>query len=122
MVQDHDGTALAQLRRGVAEPCTLALLEHGERYGFELARALARAGIIAGEGTMYPLLARLREAGWVETAWKPSAEGPPRRYYRLTPAGRRALDRFRDEWPAFRDAVDRMLVTPPPPRGEDHGS
>lgn len=121
MIEGQTGGGLAQLRRGVAEACTLAFLRDGERYGFDLARTLAQAGLIAGEGTIYPLLARLRRAGWVETLWRESDEGPPRRYYRLTPAGRRALARFQAEWHAFRDAVDRILAQPPPGKGEDHG-
>ena len=72
---------LTQVRRGVAEHCVLALLTKGERYGFELARELgARGQIIASEGTLYPLLARLRRNGLVETSWRESnarAATPP---------------------------------------------
>lgn len=109
MVDDSDGTGLVQLRRGAAEHCVLALLQREEAYGFDLARTLAEAGLIAGEGTMYPLLARLRRAGLVETTWRPSAEGPPRRYYRVTEAGRVALERFAAEWVRFRATVDQMI-------------
>lgn len=101
---------LTQLRRGVAEQCVLALLRSGQRYGFDLAQQLAgHVGIVAGEGTVYPLLARLRRRGLVDTAWQESPQGPPRRYYHLTSAGRAEVDAFTFEWKSFRDAVDAIL-------------
>ena len=101
---------LAQVRRGVAEQCVLALLTRGEMYGFELSRELgARGRIIASEGTLYPLLARLRRNGFVETSWRESNAGPPRRYYRLTRDGELALASFKKQWRGFRDAVDEIL-------------
>jgi PadR family transcriptional regulator, regulatory protein PadR len=101
---------LAQVRRGVAEHCVLALLTTGEKYGFELARELGAKGrIIASEGTLYPLLARLRRNGLVQTSWRESTAGPPRRYYRLTRDGELALASFREQWQFFRDAVDEIL-------------
>ena len=90
----------------------LALLGTGPRYGVELVRDLAAdRALTASEGTLYPLLSRLRRSGWVETTWQESPVGPPRRYYTLTPDGERALHRFRLEWVAFRDAVDRVMGT-----------
>lgn len=102
---------MSQLRRGTLPYCVLALLRDGERYGFELVRALGEVdGMVASEGTIYPLLSRLRREGLVETTWRESHSGPPRRYYRLTDAGRRALDDFTDDWARFRDAVDHLLA------------
>jgi len=66
-------------------------------------------GLIAGEGMIYPLLARLRLNGLVQATWKESAQGPPRRYYRLTEAGDIALTGFVDRWKLFRDAAGRIL-------------
>jgi PadR family transcriptional regulator len=110
MVPGEDVTWLPQVRRGVAEHCVLALLGTGEKYGFELARELGTRGqIIASEGTLYPLLARLRRNGLVETSWQESNAGPPRRYYRLTSDGELALATFRKQWRTFRDAVDEIL-------------
>ena len=97
MEPGEDINWLAQVRRGVAEHCVLALLTKGERYGFELARELgARGQIIASEGTLYPLLARLRRNGLVETSWQESNTGPPRRYYHLTRDGELALANFKN--------------------------
>jgi PadR family transcriptional regulator PadR len=103
-------TAMSQLRRGVLEFCVLALLRDTERYGFELVRALADAdGLVTTEGTLYPLLGRLRREGVVETTWRESPSGPPRRYYRLTPSGTAVLGAFRVEWTRFRGSVDTLL-------------
>ena len=105
------GDVLAQLRRGVAEFCVLALLRSGESYGFDLARALVGAGgIIAGEGTIYPLLARLRRKHYVRTAWHESLSGPPRRYYQLTGEGEEALRTFTAHWERFRTSVDTLVA------------
>jgi len=102
--------AVSQLRRGTLEYCVLALLQDGERYGFELVRTLSEAdGLLVSEGTIYPLLSRLRRDQLVSTSWQESEAGPPRRYYQLTEAGRRALADFSDEWVQFRDAVDALL-------------
>ena len=110
MVPGDDAVWIAQLRRGSVEHCVLALLSHGERYGFDLARTLADSGgLIGSEGTIYPLLARLRKNGLVESTWQESAEGPPRRYYQLTEAGQLALTAFIDHWKVFRAAVDGIL-------------
>ena len=101
---------LAQMRKGTLQYCVLALLADDERYGFDLVRSLAETdGMVTSEGTIYPLLSRLRRDGLVETTWRESTSGPPRRYYRLTAAGRGALDAFKDEWGRFRDAVDHFV-------------
>ena len=66
---------------------------------------------MSSEGTLYPLLARMRKSGLVTTSWRESTEGPPRRYYALTDSGRLALRAFRLAWQRFRDAVDAALTT-----------
>jgi PadR family transcriptional regulator PadR len=110
MVAGKQDALLAQMRKGTLQYCVLALLFDEERYGFDLVRSLAETdGMVTSEGTIYPLLSRLRRDGLVETTWRESTSGPPRRYYRLTAAGRAALDAFRDEWSRFRDAVDHFV-------------
>src|SRR6059036_561395 len=100
------------MRRGTVQYCVLALLAGEERYGFDLVRALAEVdGMVTSEGTIYPLLARLRRDGLVEPTWRESSAGPPRRYYRLTEAGSAALDGFAREWSRFRTAVDQFIAT-----------
>lgn len=101
---------LANLRRGALEYCILALLRPGPRYGLDIARELTRDGVLmGGEGTLYPLLARLRKSGLVETTWQESTSGPPRRYYALTKDGQAALLTFVSTWRSFSAAVDAVL-------------
>ena len=101
---------ISQLRRGVLEFCVLALLREGERYSFDLVRALGDAdGLVTSEGTLYPLLGRLRREGMVQSTWRESASGPPRRYYRITQDGDAALRVFGQQWTRFRDSVDTLI-------------
>jgi len=89
----------------------LALLRDKERYAFDLVRALSEVdGLVTSEGTLYPLLSRLRRDELVTTFWQESESGPPRRYYRLTHAGASALHAFTQDWVRFRDAVDNLLI------------
>lgn len=105
-----DPVLAAQLRKGVLEYCVLALLAMQERYGFELVRTLGAVdGLVTSEGTIYPLLSRLRKEGHVTTTWRESEEGPPRKYYALTQRGQAVLDGFRVEWRRFRAAVDSLV-------------
>lgn len=107
-VQARD--VVSELRRGVLEHCVLAVVRDEESYGFDIVRTLSRnGGLVTSEGTIYPLLARLRREGLVTTTWRESESGPPRRYYRITPDGRLALELFIAEWSNFRAAVDRVL-------------
>lgn len=109
MVPGDDGI-LTHLRRGALEYCVLAMLAEQELYGLDIARRLTADGVLlASEGTLYPLLARLRKAGLVDTSWQESAEGPPRRYYALTADGTESLAAFKRTWKPFRDAVDTAL-------------
>ncbi|MFJ9467348.1 PadR family transcriptional regulator [Streptomyces caniferus] len=103
--------AASQLRKGVLEYCVLALMRDGARYGVELLRELEETGALAtSQGTVYPLLSRLRRDALVVTTWRESVSGPPRRYYELTEAGHAALAEFTGTWPDFRDTVDRLLT------------
>lgn len=101
---------LSQLRRGALEYCVLGLLAGEERYGFDIARTLgAIDGMVTGQGTLYPLLSRLKKDGHVSATWRESESGPPRKYYAITAEGRRALADFTTQWRRFRDAVDDIL-------------
>jgi PadR family transcriptional regulator PadR len=104
------GNVATQLRRGVLEHCVLAVLARSPEYAFELVRRLSAVdGLVTSEGTIYPLLSRLSRDGLVSTTWQPSETGPPRKYYDLTAAGRRALDAFVAEWSTFTEGVDDLL-------------
>jgi PadR family transcriptional regulator PadR len=102
---------LSQLRRGALEYCVLALLATEERYAFDIVRTLGQVdGMVTAEGTLYPLLSRLKKDGRVTTRWRDSDAGPPRKYYAITDDGRRALAEFAGEWTRFRQAVESLLA------------
>ncbi|MFC5183839.1 PadR family transcriptional regulator [Actinomadura harenae] len=108
---------LTQMRRGALPYCVLALLRDEQRYGVEIVRLLGEVdGMVTSEGTIYPLLSRLRRQGLVETTWRESTAGPPRRYYQLTAAGHQALDAFAGEWERFSGAVEHFIGEGDPKR------
>jgi PadR family transcriptional regulator, regulatory protein PadR len=106
----YDGRR-SQLLRGVLDLCLLAVVEEEPAYGYEMTKRLRARGLsIVGEGSIYPLLGRLERDGLVDTYRAASNGGPPRKYYRLTDDGRRALAAGMSEWRAARDAVDAVLA------------
>jgi len=114
MVPGETRNPLTELRRGVLEHCVLALVRDQESYAFDIVRALAAAGeLMTSEGTIYPLLSRLRRDHLVASTWRESDAGPPRRYYRITADGQHVLDAFAGDWARFRDAVDAVLAIGP---------
>ncbi|MEU4803817.1 PadR family transcriptional regulator [Actinosynnema sp. NPDC023587] len=108
--EGRERNSLTELRRGVVEHCVLALLGREERYAVELVRELGRRGLITSEGTVYPLLSRLRGRGLVETTWREGGSGPPRRYYRLSGDGVTAVERFRREWAVLSESVEGIIA------------
>jgi PadR family transcriptional regulator len=105
------GRRRTQLLRGVLDLCLLAVIEEGPAYGYEMTKRLRARGLaIVGEGSIYPLLGRLERDGLVETYRATSNGGPPRKYYRLSAAGERALSAGVSEWRTARDAVDAVLA------------
>jgi PadR family transcriptional regulator PadR len=101
---------LTELRRGVLGPCVLALLELRPRFGLELVRDLAAAdGLLTSDGTVYPLLNRLRDAGLVISEWQDNPGERARRYYSITEAGRQNLAAFRTDWGQFSATVAGVL-------------
>ncbi|MCU0448250.1 MAG: PadR family transcriptional regulator [Bernardetiaceae bacterium] len=87
-----------QMRKGVLEFCILSIIARGEVYASDMLAELTGARIMVVEGTLYPLLTRLRKAGLVDYKWIESAFGPPRKYYTLTPEGERFLQGLRQTW------------------------
>lgn len=101
---------MTELRRGVLGPCVLALLEVRPRFGLELVRELdAAGGLLTSDGTVYPLLNRLRDAGLVTSQWQDRPGERARRYYFLTDDGRKHLAAFRAEWTEFTATVAGVL-------------
>jgi transcriptional regulator len=100
-----------ELKKGNAELLILALLEDKSRHGYEIGKLIAERseGVLRFHvASLYPLLYRLERRGWVKGEWEP-AGGRRRRYYRLTPAGRKILAEQRSRWRAFSGAVNRIV-------------
>lgn len=100
-----------QLRKGFLELCILNLVAQGEMYGYELIKRLTRIqGLVVTEGTIYPLLSRLRKSGVLATRLQESASGPARKYYRLTGAGEESRNLMNLYWDELGVGV-RQLMT-----------
>lgn len=113
---DELGNWMTQLRKGLLELCIFNLLSRGELYGYDLVKQLSRIpGLVITEGTVYPLLSRLRKGGLLDTRLVESASGPARRYYRLTPEGERVLRLMNHYWRDLAKAVDGCVQG-----GNDH--
>jgi PadR family transcriptional regulator PadR len=100
-----------QLRKGSLELAILASLWSGRLYGLEILRRLEDgSGLTVPEGTVYPLLSRLRDDGLVAGEWVEGEAGHPRKYYRLTPKGRQKALQMRRSWSSFAASLDRLLA------------
>ena len=97
-----------QLKKGALELCVLALLAQRDSYAYEIASTLADA-IGMGEGTIYPLMRRLQSERLVETYLVESSAGPPRKYYRLSDAGKQVFTSQKDAWSSFSGAVNQIV-------------
>jgi PadR family transcriptional regulator PadR len=101
----------AQLRRGCLEMATLAALWDGRSYGLEILRRLeSESDLIVNEGTIYPLLTRLKSLGLVNSEWVESDSGHPRKYYSLTPAGRMRAREMAETWKKFSSSMSKLLA------------
>lgn len=87
-----------QMRKGILEFCILHIIARGEVYASDMLEELTAAKIMVVEGTLYPLLTRLKNAGLVEYKWVESTSGPPRKYYTLTQAGADFLANLQSTW------------------------
>jgi PadR family transcriptional regulator, regulatory protein PadR len=102
----------AQMRKGVLEFCILSILSHEEVYPSDIIARLKDARLIVVEGTLYPLLTRLKNAGLLSYRWVESNAGPPRKYYSLTPVGEKFLDELRNTWNELVTAVAQTTRKP----------
>ena len=96
----------AQMRKGVLEFCILCILSEKDAYPSEIIEAMKNAKLIVVEGTLYPLLMRLKNEGQLSYEWKESTSGPPRKYYKLTPAGKEFLKELYSSWGELVDSVN----------------
>ena len=100
----------AQMRKGVLEYCILSVLKDEDAYVAEILDTLKDAKLLVVEGTIYPLLTRLKNAGLLSYRWEESSSGPPRKYYVLTDTGKLFLKELTGTWNELQTAVN-MVTT-----------
>ena len=98
----------AQMRKGILEYCILVTLYKGEAYPSEIIHALKDAKLVVVEGTLYPLLTRLKNAGYLNYRWEESSSGPPRKYYSITRKGEKLLAELTTTWNELKTAVEHI--------------
>lgn len=101
----------AQMRKGVLEYCILSVLKDGDAYVAEILETLKEARLLVVEGTIYPLLTRLKNAGLLSYRWEESTSGPPRKYYGLTNDGKLFLNELTTTWDDLQKAVQLVTST-----------
>lgn len=98
----------AQMRKGILEYCILTVLSKKEAYPSDIIEELKKAKLIVVEGTLYPLLTRLKNDGLLKYNWVESVSGPPRKYYALTEDGTKFLTELKNTWDELQNAVQQI--------------
>ncbi len=98
----------SQMRKGMLEYCIMLLLHKEAAYASSIITSLQEAKLIVVEGTLYPLLTRLKNDGLLSYEWKESTQGPPRKYYSLTPTGEEALNELSSAWAELSETVNHL--------------
>ena len=97
-----------QMRKGILEYCILAILARGANYAPRIITELKEAEMIVVEGTLYPILMRQKNQGLLTYRWEESPQGPPRKYYSLTPEGREALAQLDESWDQLVEQISNI--------------
>ncbi|MCX8081271.1 MAG: PadR family transcriptional regulator [Bacteroidia bacterium] len=108
-MKENIESILSQMKKGVLELLVLALLDEKEDYPAGLISRLSDAGLNVVEGTLYPLLTRLKNSGYLSYRWEESASGPPRKYFRLTDDGKKYLKELKTSWKEFQSIIEIIL-------------
>lgn len=98
----------AQMRKGILEYCILSILSKREAYPSEILESLENAKLLVVEGTLYPLLTRLKNIELLSYRWEESTSGPPRKYYKITPQGQEFLNELDKTWNELQQAVLKL--------------
>ncbi|PWJ60186.1 PadR family transcriptional regulator PadR [Dyadobacter jejuensis] len=101
--------AQVQMRKGILEFCILHIISRGEVYASDMLDELTSARMMVVEGTLYPLLTRLKNSGWLEYKWVESSSGPPRKYYVLTEEGKVFMEAMETTWFDLADSVSYVI-------------
>ncbi len=100
----------AQLKKGILEFCILSIISRGEAYTSDILEEMKAAKLLVVEGTMYPLLSRLKNEGLLSYNWVESKSGPPRKYYQLTDEGKKFMDELHVTWVDLVESVERLTI------------
>ena len=98
----------SQMRKGILEFCILSVIDRKEAYTSDILEALKRADLLVVEGTLYPLLSRLKNNGLLAYRWEESTAGPPRKYFCLTDEGKQLLGQLTDEWRSISNSINQI--------------
>ncbi len=102
-------TVKAQMRKGILEMCILSIIEKGEIYTSDILVKLKKSELIVVEGTLYPLLTRLKNGGMLDYTWKESTSGPPRKYFSITEEGAGFLKELQASWKQLNKSVNKSM-------------
>lgn len=98
----------SQMRKGLLEYCILSIISRDESYASDILETLKDAQLLVVEGTLYPLLTRMKNEGLLSYRWQESTGGPPRKYYALTPDGQQLLEQLDIEWQSIYQAINQV--------------
>ncbi len=98
----------SQMKKGILELCVLKIVQVQECYASNISERLKKVDLLVVEGTLYPLLTRLKNAGWIEYRWEESKSGPPRKYYQITEEGKVILKKLEKEWDALTQSIQSL--------------
>lgn len=99
----------AQMRKGVLGMCILSVISGQEVYTSDILKSLKEADLVVVEGTIYPLLSRLKNEGLLSYRWEESTSGPPRKYFQLTESGNVMLAELRQNWNELSESVNKII-------------
>lgn len=103
-----DDNVKVQMRKGIMDYCILAILANGDSYAPKIIQELKEAEMIVVEGTLYPILTRQKNAGYLTYRWEESPQGPPRKYYSLTEDGKRYLASLDEAWDKLVEQINSI--------------
>lgn len=98
-----------QMKKGVLEMCILSVISKSEVYTSDIIKVLHKADLVVVEGTVYPLLSRLKNDGMLTYRWEESTSGPPRKYFSITPAGQDLLIDLLQNWQSLSQSVEQII-------------
>ena len=103
----------SQMRKGLLEYCLLTVISRKEAYASDILDVLHKADLLVVEGTVYPLLSRMKTSGLLAYRWEESPGGPPRKYFRLTAEGQSLLGQLDEEWTAISTSINTIINSEP---------